>query len=270
MSEAQTFGARYGPWSLVAGASEGLGRAFAVAAAARGLNVLAVARRRAPLEFLCHELAARYGVEARALPLDLGSEDAFEHLARATTDLDVGLLVYNAAHSSIGPFLEHALDSHLREIAVNVRAPLALTYVLAGRMRDRGRGGIVLMSSLAARQGGPFISTYAATKAFSLVLAEGLWDELRGAGVDVIACCPGPTRTPGYLASLPDHGSASPIAALDPAVVAEETLSMLGRTPSVVPGRANRVASFVMERLLPRRTAIAIMARNTRQLQPRA
>jgi short-subunit dehydrogenase len=124
----------------------------------------------------------------------------------------------------------------------------------------------VLMSSLAGTQGSPLVATYAASKAFNLVLAEGLWDELGARGVDVLACRAGATRTPNFAASQPRTGAA-PV--MDVAPVVRETLAALGRAPSLVPGWANRAAAFVMGRLLPRRTAIRIMGNATRKMYRR-
>jgi short-subunit dehydrogenase len=115
------------------------------------------------------------------------------------------------------------------------------------------------MSSLSAAQGSPRVAHYAATKAWNLVLGEGLWYELRSSGVDVIACAAGATDTPAYRASRP---AADVKVAVQPAAaVVAETFARLGRQPSLVPGFANRMAGFVMQRLLPRRLAVRIMGR---------
>jgi short-subunit dehydrogenase len=121
------------------------------------------------------------------------------------------------------------------------------------------------MTSLAGNQGSPYISAYAASKAFNRVLAEGLWYELKGAGVDVLACCAGAVRTPGYSGAA--AGEDAP-GTLGPSQVVEQALRALGRKPVVIPGRLNRVANAFMTRLLPRRRAIAIMAANTEGLVP--
>ncbi|HKA89504.1 MAG TPA: SDR family NAD(P)-dependent oxidoreductase, partial [Haliangiales bacterium] len=193
------FAARYGPWAVVAGASEGLGAAFARALAARGLNLVLFARRRDALD----ALAASLGVEVRAVALDLAQPDLAAAVADVVGDIDVGLLVYNAAYAPIGAFAELPLADKLRAVDTNCRGPVTLADALAPRLRRRGRGGIVLMSSLAGALGSPLVATYAATKAFNLVLAEGLWDELGQLGIDVIACRAGATRTPNYEASQP-------------------------------------------------------------------
>jgi uncharacterized protein len=117
----------------------------------------------------------------------------------------------------------------------------------------------VLMSSLSAGQGSPRVAHYAATKAWNLVLGEGLWYELRSCGVDVIACAAGATDTPAYRASRPS--SNVKVSAQSADAVVDETLSRLGRRPSLVPGFTNRVAGFVMQRLLPRPVAVRLMGR---------
>jgi short-subunit dehydrogenase len=261
----ERFKARYGPWAVIAGASEGLGAEWATQMAASGLNIVLISRRKERLDELAARLASQHGVAVRTLALDLGSEEVGDEVASATGDLDVGLLVYDAARSIIGPFLVQPLADHLNEIQVNVRAPLILAYTLGQRMVARGRGGIVLLSSLSATMGSAYIANYAATKAYNLVLAEGLWEELRAGGVDVLACCAGATRTPGYVASAPRGRQAT----MTPRAVVAETLRQLGKRPSFVPGAGNRLAALFLRRVLPRRTAITIMAGVTRGMYAR-
>jgi uncharacterized protein len=256
---------RYGPWAVVAGASEGLGETFARRLAAEGLSLVLVARRRERLEGLCDALMREHGVEARPLALDLARPDVGDVVAEATEGLEVGLLVYNAALSVIGPFLAREPGDHLRVLDVNCRAPVALAHRLGGAMAARARGGIVLMSSMAGYQGSALITSYAASKAFNLVLGEGLWDELRDRGVDVLVCSAGATRTPNYEASAPKK--TSPLATvMAPEAVVEEALRSLGRRPVCVPGVGNRLAAALMQRLLPRRVAVRIMGRATRDM----
>jgi short-subunit dehydrogenase len=119
------------------------------------------------------------------------------------------------------------------------------------------------MASIAGSQGSPLVATYAATKAFDLVLAEGLWDELRDRGVDVLACRAGATRTPGYERSRPKT-EAGPV--MEPEAVVKEALAALGKVPSMVPGVLNGAMSFVMNKVLPRRAAVAIMGRASRKM----
>ena len=256
------FVGRYGPWALIAGASEGIGAAFARALAERGLNLVLVARRIEPLEALAREIAGVAPVQVRCLSLDLARADTAAQLGEALADLDVGLVVYNAALAPGGAFLEIPLGDQLAAIDVNVRGPLSVAHRFGRRLAARGRGGIVLLSSLTAFQGSPFVATYGASKSFLLTLAEGLWFELAPQGVDVLAVCAGATRTPSYLR----RSSRKAPGELEPDQVAREALASLGRGPSMIPGRFNRLASQLMRRVLSRRTAIRLMGGRTRQL----
>src|SRR5712692_1821886 len=134
------FRAKYGPWALVAGASEGLGAEYATQLAARGLNLVLIARRKELLEQLGAQLASEHAIEVRSLPLDLGREDIGKLVEAATGDIEIGLLVYNAALSMIGLYFETSLEDHLNEIAVNCRALPTLSYLLGQRMLQRRRG----------------------------------------------------------------------------------------------------------------------------------
>lgn len=260
------FRSKYGPWALVAGASAGLGAEFAAQLAARGLNLILVARQADRLAQLSTTLSAEHRVQVRTLQIDLAEDAAPETIVAQTNDVEIGLLVCNAAYSAIGAFLDQPLEHHLRELNTNCRAPLTLAYLLGQKMRARQRGGIVLMASLSALHGSPLIADYAATKAYNQILAEGLWDELRAWGVDVLACCPGATATPNYLASRPKAARFNSGSAMSPRAVAAEALTALGTQPSFIPGRGNRLAAFVMHRVLPRRIAIQIMGRTLRQM----
>ncbi len=160
--------------------------------------------------------------------------------------------------------MERSLEELSAVVDVNVRGPLLFARTLAPPMIARGRGGLVLMSSLAGLAGSPRLAAYAASKAFSVVLAESLWSELGDAGVDVVASCAGAVRTPGYLSS--SAGAKEAPGTLDPREVAETTLRGLGKGPRVVPGFVNKVASVVVGRWLPRKTAVSIMRSNTEDL----
>lgn len=265
MEEAARFRTRYGPWAIVAGASEGLGAAFARALARRGVDLVLAARRRDPLERLARELAGAHGVEVRCLDGDLASAAATTRLAAEASRREVGLLVYNAAHAPLGELVTIAPADLDRVVDVNVRSPLALARAVLPAMVARGRGGIVLMSSMAGNQGTARIAAYAASKAFNRVLAEGLWKELAPRGVDVVACTAGAVRTPGYRGA--SAGRDAP-GTLDAERVAETALRALDRGPVVVPGFVNKIAAALLAHLLPRRAAIALMAATTRRLSP--
>ncbi len=261
---------RYGPTALVAGASEGIGAAFARALAGAGLDLVLVARRREPLEALAAELRVSHGSDRRVetLAIDLASPEAGAHFARIAAAQTVGLVVYNAALSVLGPFLETSVDDHLRMLDVNARGPLLAARTFGPPMAARGRGGIVIVSSLTAFWGSPWLATYGATKAFELSLGEALAHELGEHGVDVVVSCAGATRTPGFVRLT--AGRRAP-ASMEPDAVARETLRALrtlGARGAFVPGAGNRWAQGLLSRLLPRRTAIRVMAGHTKALLP--
>ena len=253
---------RYGTWGVVAGASEGLGAAWAEALAVRGLNLVLLARRSEVLDATAAAIRARHRIEVRTHPFDLAGASFASELERLTESLEVGFGVFNAAHAPRGAFLDLSLEEQLRSVDVNCRGPLTMAHVLGRAMATRGRGGLVLMSSLAAFHGSPFIATYGATKAFNLVLGEGLWFELQTRGVDVLACAAGATRTPGFLKASP-RGEPGMV---EPAQVVKEALGRLGHAGVMVPGGFNRFASFLMRRVLPRGTAVGILGKRTRNL----
>ena len=258
----EAFRGRYGAWALVAGASDGLGAAFARELGRRGLNLVLIARRDEVLGQVAEGIRAEQGVEVRCLALDLADPQAAAQVSDAVAGLELGLLIYNAASVPLGPLLEMDFAEIDQAVAVNVRGPLAFVRALVPGMRERGRGGVVLMSSLAGLQGVPGIVTYAATKAFNINLGEGLWGELREQGIDVSVCCSGAVPTPGYARF---SGEKVPGMLLAEDVV-RRTLDALGQGPRFVPGLTNGVLAQLMGRLLPRRTAIGIMARNTQRL----
>ncbi len=257
----RSFADTYGPWAVVAGASEGLGAAFAAALAARGLNLLLLARRAEALAEVAASLRDR--VEVRTAAIDLGRADLADQLTTLAADLDIGLCIYNAARSQVGPFLEMSLADKQAIVDVNCRGPMISAHVFGERLARRGRGGILLMSSLTAFWGSPFVATYGASKAFNLSLGEALWYELAPSGVDVLVCCAGATATPGFLRASRPGGPRS----MTPRAVAEEALEALGGGPSMVPGGFNKVAAMVLNRVLPRRVAVRIMGSQTAKLR---
>jgi short-subunit dehydrogenase len=252
------FKMKYGPYALVCGASEGLGAAYAEALAKRGLNLALIARRKNMLESLAQKLKEKYPVEVMCLPMDLAGYAEVKQRV-GTLNVPVGLLVYNAACCPIGLFEDITEEQLSKVVAVNITAPLLLVKLLSESMIKNRRGGIVLMSSLAGIQGTPRLASYAASKSFNAILAEGLWKELKPHGIDVVASCAGAILTPGYREA--QHARAP--GTLEAAAVAEKTLRMLGKGPIAVPGGVNKAARFLLTRVLPRKSAIAVMAGNT-------
>lgn len=248
---------KYGPWALIAGASEGIGAAFANALAKDGINLVLVARRADPLE----RLAASLPVETRTVAADLSTRDGLESVFLVTKGLDVGLVVANAALSPSGPFHEADPGELERALDLNCRAPMLLAHHFLPAMIARGRGGLIVMSSLAGQQGSPGLSLYAGTKAFGAIMAEGLWSEAREHGVDVVTCVAGAVSTPG----LTSRSKTQAPGTLPPEVVAGAALRALGRGPRVVPGTLMKISSLLMTRLMPRRSAVTMMGKASRR-----
>ena len=256
---------RYGDWALVAGASEGLGKAWARGIAGAGLNVAVIAERREPLEQVAAGIRSDFAVDARVEVLDLAAPELASRLAALDDELRFGVSVYNASYSPIGAFLDVPLDDKLKVIDVNARGPLIWSDVLGRRMAGRERGALVLMSSLAGFIGSALVATYAATKAFDTVLGEGLWEELRRHGVDVMVCAAGFTLTPAMQAATPADKLAG-LHPMEPEEVVREALAGLVRRsgPTVIPGRFNRWSRQVVGRLLSRRTTVRIFSNRIR------
>jgi short-subunit dehydrogenase len=245
---------RYGPWAVVTGASDGIGRAFARTLAGSGLNLVLVARRANALESLRQELRAETGVDLVVLPVDLSRPGSLDTLVAHTSGLDVGLLVAAAGFGTSGRFLDQRLEDELEMIDVNCRAVAALTHHFARRFAHRGRGGIVLLSSLVAFQGVARAANYAATKAYVQSLAEGLRAELGPLGVDVVASAPGPVAS-GFAARADMRlGRAE-----TPEVVARGTLAALGRRGTTRPGWLSKGLGWSLA-LLPRSGRVRVMA----------
>jgi uncharacterized protein len=256
---------RYGPWALVCGASEGIGAAFARALADAGFSLILIARRPEPLEALAADLRTRAGCSVETVALDLATVDLEARLAALARRHEIGLLVYNAALSIVAPFLDTPLADQQRILDVNVRGPTIAARVLGERMAARGRGGVILLSSLTAFWGSAWVATYGASKAFNLSLGEALAHELGQRGVDVVVSCAGATRTPGFVRLVAGAGRKAP-RAMSPEEVAAQTLDALPRRGAFVPGVSNRISQLLLSRLLPRRSAVRIMASQTKAL----
>jgi short-subunit dehydrogenase len=252
--------ARYGPWAVIAGASEGIGAAFATRLAASGLNLVLSARG----EHRLRELAAVLQTETVVVPADLATDAGRSALTAATAGLEVGLVVANAAYAPIGPFLDIEPAELHRIVALNCDMPLALARHYLPAMVERRRGGLIIMSSMAGQQGSPRIATYAATKAFGAILAEGLWREMQPHAVDVVACVAGAVTTPALGRAKPKRAPGT----VSPDTVARTALDALGRGPRVVPGGLMKVSAALTARVLPKRLAIALIDKASSDLRP--
>jgi short-subunit dehydrogenase len=252
---ASNFAQQYGPWALIAGGSEGIGASFATQLADLGINLVLLARREQPLEQLAEILRRDHAVEVRALAVDLTDPALLGKLASSTGDIDVGLMIYNAG-ATIGynRFTDWSPEDLDFMINLNCRAPVQLAHHFARGMVNRGRGGMLFLTSAAAFAGSAWMSIYPATKAFDHILAEGLWHDLKPAGVDCLSLVVGATRTPSHAHIdfskwNPDMKDGGAMACDD---VAAEGLAQLGRTPTWIVGEHNRARyaeSFPRDRI---------------------
>lgn len=261
--DAADFRNRYGPCALVTGGANGIGAEYCRQIAAAGFDLVILDRDEKGLDAIAREISGSATVTTAVVDLALPSEQLLAALRHATQGLEIGLLVANAAWSPVGPFIDVELDSLLAAVDINSRATVVLAHEFGRAMAARGRGGIVIMSSLAAEAGAAQVALYSATKAFNLVLAEGLWYELRDHGVDVIAIRPGSVRTPSWQSTQPADGDVSD--AMEPEEVVTDALSMLGTTPSTPSGDANRQAEQFF-RSLSRREVTELMSATTSKL----
>ncbi|WP_330253926.1 SDR family NAD(P)-dependent oxidoreductase [Nocardia sp. NBC_00565] len=255
-----TLTSKYGPWGVIAGGSDGVGAAFAHALAARGMNVVLVARRAPVLAAFADEVRARHGVEVRTVVLDLAGAQAMADLERATADLEIGLFVYNAGgDDSSAAFLDKDLHTHLNLVHRNCASVLEAAYRFGAPMVARGRGAMVLVTSGAAWAGGAMLAAYGATKAFDLILAEGLWAEWHTSGVEVLGLVLGATDTPSMHRVLdPVGGHAGDLA--DPDDVAREALDHLADGPTWIFGQKTATSGSPFG-AMSRRDAVLMMSR---------
>jgi len=257
--------AQYGPWAVIVGGSEGLGPAFADQLAAAGLNILLVARSRERLELAADDLRARHaGREIRTLATDLSDAAGAAQVVEAARGLEVGLLIYNAgACSERRDFLDMDLDFNLQLATLNVANKLRLTHAFGGPMRERGRGGIMLVGSSSYAAGNPGFATYSGVKAFSTLFCEGLWCELKPYGVHVLGYVVTFTNTPAMARNYPDMAGQGS----DPAAVARDGLAQLASGPvAFSEGAEERVRSLMA---MPRAEAVELIHERSRLYRPR-
>jgi len=231
--------------ALITGASSGIGAAFAQALAARGVSVILTARSTEKLQSLAQSLTTQFGIQAIALPLDLSEPGAADQLAAQVKALGqpIDWLINNAGFGDFGEFATRDLAKQRAMLNLNVVALTELTHHFLQPMLDRGQGQIINVASTAAFQPIPYLSLYAATKAFVLSFSEGLWVECQGRGVRVMALCPGPTAT-NFAAAAEFPGSLKmPNDIATPEAVVQEALQAIaqGKPNCVTGGLANQI-----------------------------
>lgn len=249
-----------GKWALVTGASSGIGVALAEELAGGGTNLVLTARREDRLDALSQRLAAAYKIQTQVFPADLVDSGAPEKIFAFTRDkgIEVDLLVNNAGFGKYGEFHSVAKEPLIEMVQVNCSAVVHLTHLFVQGMVARRRGDILILASTASFQAVPYISTYAATKAFDLLFAEGLAEELKPYGIRVCALCPGSTESEFHV-----------VAGQDKFIRRAETAQKVARTglaalaagkSYVISGLGNYLGAHG-ERLVPRRFVTRTAAR---------
>lgn len=255
---------RYGPVALVTGASSGIGVGFAEELAARGLDLIITARRKDRLDALAARLRAGHGVQVTVVVADLSDPAAPRQLADACEGHDIGLVVSNAGFSVRG-YHETLDPAELSEmLTVDCHAPLHLAHRFLPRLKARGKGALLMVSSIEALMGCPFSAAYAAMKALVVHLGEGLYAEAAGSGIDILTCCPGATDTEAGVRAGIDMSKIANVQ--QPRELAVLTLDNLTNGPTYFPN-AHYKAQFDAMLSMPKADALRAMAEGMKAAQ---
>lgn len=245
---------KFGSTALITGASSGIGKAYAEALAAEGVNLIIVARRESVLNEIAEDLRSRYSIQIQVIAQDLVSHDA-ANIIFDRADSEVDILVNNAGYGSYGHFDDLDIASETDMVDLNCRQVVSLTHRFLPTMKNNKRGAIICLSSVVGTMPTPYMSTYSATKAFNRYFAESLSGELRSQGVSVQAVCPGDTLSD--FRSSASFDKKMPISQRTPQDVVRSSLSTLGGRPTVTDGIINKIATK-QPRFVPTRWLIAI------------
>ena len=242
------------PTALITGASSGIGEQFAYALAAQKYDLVLTARREDRLETVAASARKLGAGRADIIAIDLGQRGAPAeiHARLEATGIEIHYLVNNAGFGTAGRFAALPIERELEQIDLNVTALVALTRLFLPAMVERGRGTIINVASTAAFQAVPYMSTYAATKAFVLSFSEGLAGELAGSGVNVLALCPGPVRTEFQAIARNDRGLVPSFVYLDAASVASQGVAAAASGRTVLINGAMNFTMAQATRVMPR------------------
>lgn len=249
---------RYGPWAVIAGASEGTGAAFARQIAAEGIRPIVIGRREDALRQLADAIGQEFGVECLPIAVDLTAADAFDTIVAAIGPREVGLFVANAGADLNGSeYLDAPLDAWLGLAELNILTPMKLCHQFGRAMRERGRGGIILLGTGVSYGGMKSLAVYSGAKSFLLGFGESLWSELRPHGVHVLNLMLGRTDTPAFRRALAAKGLPLPPGLADASDVARVGLDRLPFGPVHNWGAADDQPGFAPTSADERRARIA-------------
>lgn len=241
-----SFKEQYGDWALITGATSGIGAELTSQIAAKGLNVVLVARKEKELAAYAASLQERYGVKTQTISADLSTTEGVEKVKQVGAA--IGLLVLAAGMEVNGAFEKNPIEKELKAVHINVTTTLMLTHHFSQGMVARKKGGILLVASLSGHMPNPYFANYAGTKAYVLNLGASLYGELQAKGVDVSILSPGLTNTPMVVDNGMDWGK-TPMTAMDPSVVAEAGLAGLGKRLLTVPGGKNKMMAWMAKHM---------------------
>lgn len=264
-----SFAEKYGPWALIAGASDGVGLAFAKQLAKEGLKLILVSRSQAKLDAAAAEVRS-LGAECITVSADFSKPDGTDKAIAAAGDREAGLVVTNCGADSINSkFLDADISEWQGLAEMNVGTKMRLAHHFGRQMRERGRGGLILINSGACYSGMFGLAAYCGSKGFVLNFAEGLWAELRHHGIDVLTMVLGQTDTPSYRATLAKSGQPLPENWASPDDIAEMALRQLPEGPIYNWGQTNDVAGMAPNSPDDRRAKIVYIEQMTGDLTQR-
>lgn len=255
---------RYGHWALITGASRGVGAAFARHLARQGYHLILVARNGTLLRKIANEVEAADNVNTLVIEADLGKPEGVDSVIAQAASYEVGLLVSNAGTGKIRYLLDGNATEDAELTYMNALAHQRLAQHFGAAMVQRGRGGVVLVSSTASFQPVPLMATYSAAKSFVNHLGEALFHEWRPKGVDVTVIVLGPTETEGFHNLKTEQGvdlTAMPMGLMQPQAVVDIALQSLGRKPIVTAGLVNRLSAVIGKYLLGRQRSAQLWQR---------
>jgi uncharacterized protein len=259
-----------GKWALVTGASAGIGKALAEELARGGTNLVLTARRRERLEELAQKLAEAHKIQAKIFAADLTEPDAADKIFQFTKEqaIEIELLINNAGFGAYGEFAKVDLRKLTDMVQVNCTAVVHLTHLYLPQMVARRHGDILILASTAAFQSVPYISTYAATKAFDLLFAEGLAEEMKPYGVRVCALCPGSTESEFAEVAGQTNVAAARVQRETAEKVARTGLRAMAAGKSYVVSGLGNYLGVLGQRLISRRFVARIAARMFKPKNP--
>ncbi len=249
------------PVALITGASAGIGKEFAKLFAAKGYDLVLVARRKDALEQLAAEIKLTYGRASHVVAADLGCSTASQtvHEAVKAVGLQVDVLVNNAGYGLNGPFAKVPIETHADIIQVNISALVQLTRIFLPGMLERSNGGVLNVASTAAFVPGPMMAVYYASKAFVLSFTEALANEVSGTGIKVSCLCPGATITEFQVRSGMDKTDVFKGAVMDSVTVAKLGVDGLERNETVVICGLKNQLAVAAAHLVPRKVSASLV-----------